>query len=765
MRMRKFLAAALAVVMLIGMLPAASATVVNPPANNEGGITLGKQASELAGSDTTITLDVVANTNENPIAIQFVLDATQSLFLSEDNKTYVEDWANALKFMADKNIYAGLTIFTTTAKTVVEPQKLTADSEAAFSGVENECALFVGASEHGTNIQAGIREGLNALNSLSEDTVATDKRYLVLITDGGSFYWLDDNGKAVNNSYYKADSTTATMANNDAAEGGYESLTSLNDLLAKDLSATPKTYGDASANEPLAAAVQAVKDDPDVYTNFETGIYFAAKELDKVADAGVKLVTVGYPYYKDDAKVSALSKLAGEFIDYAQKKSVENGAFDATLDNTASQLDNIISVMYGQSANVAVPAGSVITDVLGYSSAESYNFDLATYEAIRVSLTNANGTDEGGLYWESQTMGNKDTLVFHTKDGKEFLTLKYTQANDGTEQFTLTLHQDLLRGQKLSITYTARLVGHSGILGTHVAYPNVEAYLTPNGTESKLYFPRPSVTYTISDGGSGGGGETDIEDPDVPLGPGPDLNTTDHFAYIIGRDDGLVHPMASITRAEVATIFFRMLTDESRTMFWSSSNNYVDANSNDWFNNAASTLTKAEIITGKPGGLFDPDAPITRAEFATIAVRFFGGTYEGEDIFPDIAGHWANQYINRAAVLGIIEGRGDGTFDPDAYITRAEAMTIVNRTLGRAPSAEHMLPDMITWPDNMDTSTWYYAAVQEATNSHDFELIEVNGTQVESWTVLQPVRDWAALERAWSQANSAPDPNGGEVTE
>ena len=760
MRMRKFLAAALAAVMLIGMLPAATAAVTNPPANTEGGVTLGKQASELAGSDTTITLDVVANTNENPIAIQFVLDATQSLFLSEDNKTYVENWADALKFMADKNIYAGLTIFTTTARTVMEPQLLTGDSQNDLANVENDCAAFVLASDHGTNVQAGIREGLNALSGLSTDTVAADKRYLVLITDGGSFYWLDDSGNAVNNSYYKADGTTAPMANNDAAEGGYQSLTSLNNLLAQDLSAAPQTYGSASANEPLAAAVQAVKDDADALTNFETGVYFAAKELDKVADAGVKLVTVGYPYYQDDAGVTALSQLAAEFIDYAQSKSVENGGFDATLDNTASQLDDIISVMYGQSANVAVPAGSVITDVLGYSSDENYNFDLATYEAIRVSLTNANGTDQGGLYWESQTMGDKDSLVFHTDDGREFLTLNYTEASDGTEHFTLTLHQDLLRGQKLSITYTARLVSHSGILGTHTTYPNVEAYLTPDGTESKLYFPRPSVTYTLSDGGDGG---TDIEDPDVPLGPGPDLNTTDHFAYIIGRDDGLVHPMASITRAEVATIFFRMLTDESRTMFWSTDSVYVDTDSSDWFNNASATLTNAGIITGKPGGLFDPDAPITRAEFATIAVRFFGGTYEGEDIFPDIAGHWANQYINRAAVLGIIEGRGDGTFDPDAYITRAEAMTIVNRTLGRAPSAEHMLPDMITWPDNMDTTTWYYAAVQEATNSHDFELIEVDGTQVESWTVLQPVRDWAALERAWSQANSAPDPNGGEV--
>lgn len=232
----------------------------------------------------------------------------------------------------------------------------------------------------------------------------------------------------------------------------------------------------------------------------------------------------------------------------------------------------------------------------------------------------------------------------------------------------------------------------------------------------------------------------------------------DHFAYIIGRDDGLVHPEASITRAEVATIFFRMLTEDSRAQLWTTTNPYSDVAAEAWYNNAVSTLTTSGVIMGKPGNVFDPDAPITRAEFATIAVRFFGGNYEGEDQFTDIAGHWANKYINRAAVLGLINGKGDGTFDPNADITRAEAMAIVNRTLGRKPDADHMLPNMITWEDNLDESKWYYADVQEATNSHDFEVESDADGLYEVWTGLLQVRDWAALEREWSESNSSSNP-------
>ena len=236
----------------------------------------------------------------------------------------------------------------------------------------------------------------------------------------------------------------------------------------------------------------------------------------------------------------------------------------------------------------------------------------------------------------------------------------------------------------------------------------------------------------------------------------------DSFAYIIGRDDGLVHPEAEITRAEVATIFFRLLTEDSRGHYWSQSNSYGDVDAGAWYNNAVSTLSNAGILYGKPGNLFDPDASITRAEFAAIAVRFFGGEYEGEDQFSDIGGHWASNEINRAYMNDLVKGYTDGTFRPDNDITRAEAITIINRVLERAPHKDYLLDDMITWPDNTDTAKWYYADVQEATNSHNYDpKYDKDGNVYEVWTGLRPVRDWAALERAWSEANSSESP--GEV--
>ena len=254
-------------------------------------------------------------------------------------------------------------------------------------------------------------------------------------------------------------------------------------------------------------------------------------------------------------------------------------------------------------------------------------------------------------------------------------------------------------------------------------------------------------------------------DPDTIIIPdSPYLNLTDHFAYIIGRPDGNVYPQESITRAEVATIFFRMLTDEVRNEYWSKTNSYSDVTSDDWYNNAISTLSKLGIIDGYPDGTFRPMAGITRAEFAKIAVSFFELTdsmREHADIFTDIQSSWARQYINAAYLCSIINGYPDGTFKPAKLITRAEAMTIVNNTLRRTPHKDHLLPrrQMITWPDNMDKTQWYYAAVQEATNSHEYSRASVRDYEV--WTKPLPVRDWAAFERAWSDANSAANP--GEV--
>lgn len=247
-------------------------------------------------------------------------------------------------------------------------------------------------------------------------------------------------------------------------------------------------------------------------------------------------------------------------------------------------------------------------------------------------------------------------------------------------------------------------------------------------------------------------------DEEVPLAETPWLNTEDHYAYIVGySEDGTVRPNANITRAEVATIFFRLLTDEARDQFWMTSNNFSDVLPNDWYNNAVSTMVNMGIIQGYEDSTFRPNANITRAEFAAIAARFMSSGYDvEEDLFTDIANHWARESINDAAMAGWINGYEDGAFRPDAAITRAEAVTLVNNVLQRKPDADHMFDSMIKWPDNPE-GTWYYEAIQEATNSHDYDLFE--DAEYETWTALQENRDWAALEKDWVNTHRT----GGEV--
>ena len=243
----------------------------------------------------------------------------------------------------------------------------------------------------------------------------------------------------------------------------------------------------------------------------------------------------------------------------------------------------------------------------------------------------------------------------------------------------------------------------------------------------------------------------DIEDPDVPLADLPGLNTKDHYAYIAGYPDGTVQPNGNITRAEVATIFFRLFTEEYRNTFWSVSAPFTDVEATDWFNTEVATVASAGVVAGYPDGTFLPNNNITRAEFATIAARFLTEEYVGPDLFTDVSGHWAQEYINRAANAGWINGYPDGSFHPDAYITRAEAMTLVNNMLGRMPHEDHLLAGMKLWVDNPSTM-WYYEAVQEATNGHDYDWAEDNSYEI--WTSLTPDPDWEALEALWTSQNA-----------
>ena len=250
-----------------------------------------------------------------------------------------------------------------------------------------------------------------------------------------------------------------------------------------------------------------------------------------------------------------------------------------------------------------------------------------------------------------------------------------------------------------------------------------------------------------SGGGSGGSSRpstpptVDIPD-DVPTG----LNGKDHYAYIIGYGNNDVRPQNNITRAEVATIFFRLLTDETREANMTKSNGYNDVKDGDWFCCAVSTLSKMGIIKGYEDGSFKPNDPISRAEFAAIAARFDPNGDKTPASFSDVTSHWAKDEISIAANHGWIKGYEDGSFKPDQKITRAETMTLVNRVLNRLPETKDDLhKDMKTWVDNMDETAWYYLAVQEATNSHYFK--NKTGTKFEQWTDLRDTRDWSKLEK------------------
>ena len=199
------------------------------------------------------------------------------------------------------------------------------------------------------------------------------------------------------------------------------------------------------------------------------------------------------------------------------------------------------------------------------------------------------------------------------------------------------------------------------------------------------------------------------------------LDGTGHYIYAVGYADGTIRPNANISRAEVATIFFRLLKSDIRDKNVTTSNSFEDVQSGQWFNTAVSTMEKLGVVKGRSAGSFDPDAPITRAEFSVICASFDRRQINGGTSFSDISGHWAEKSIERAAALGWIAGYADDTFRPNHYITRAEAMTMINRVLCRVPETEgDLLPGMIIWPDNQP-GTWYYLAVQEVTNSHDYD--------------------------------------------
>lgn len=312
--------------------------------------------------------------------------------------------------------------------------------------------------------------------------------------------------------------------------------------------------------------------------------------------------------------------------------------------------------------------------------------------------------------------------------------IKYTvtyNLDGGTTTSNKTIFPDLTYGVDTPTIVNPTKAGYT-FAGWE---PKVAKKVTDNATYkaqwNRNYVPYyPPVPPTVK-----------IEDDDA-LG----LNTTDHFAYIVGYGNGEVRPQNNITRAEVATIFFRLLTDDVRDENLTKTNRYSDVAATSWYNTAVSTLSSMGIITGYPDGTFRPNAAITRAEFAAIAARFDNDGDKTTAKFSDIANHWAKDEISIAYNNGWITGYPNGTFGPQRDITRAETMTLVNRVLNRQPETEDdLLPNMTVWTDNANPKAWYYLAVQEATNSHYYKF--KTNSKYEKWTELRETRDWTLLEK------------------
>ena len=327
--------------------------------------------------------------------------------------------------------------------------------------------------------------------------------------------------------------------------------------------------------------------------------------------------------------------------------------------------------------------------------------------------------------------GNTKTVYYN---GKEQSVKGYTVSIDNNlyKEADFALKNDAkaeAKGTKVG-TYPMGLTKES-FENTNKNFTNV-VFVVNDGyleiTRSGGHHPRPKPT-------------VEIEDDDA-LG----LNTTDHFAYIVGYGNGEVRPQNNITRAEVATIFFRLLTDDVRDENLTKTNRYSDVAATSWYNTAVSTLSSMGIITGYPDGTFRPNAAITRAEFAAITARFDNDGDKTAAKFSDIATHWAKDEISIAYNNGWITGYPDGTFGPQRDITRAETMTLVNRVLNRQPETEDdLLPNMTVWTDNANPNAWYYLAVQEATNSHYYKF--KTNSKYEKWTELRETRDWTLLEK------------------
>lgn len=452
--------------------------------------------------------------------------------------------------------------------------------------------------------------------------------------------------------------------------------------------------------------------------------------------------------------------------------SDSNGEESITNNNGASICNNQASVggggIYGFNSNIILAEDNALYNNAALTAGD----DLFTFGTdSMISLADAtkmsgdrklasDGEKITGWFYDGYKDGWCSRWGAETENGQKYFDAYVTDETAPTQFGLKAAHEQLY---KVTVHYAysdgtkaaeAAVINVKAGAAYSIDSPAIEGYKADKATVSgTIPADKPAdtvitVTYTkeSSGGGGGGGGHRPKPKPTVEI-PDDDalgLNNTDHFAYVVGYENGEVQPQNSITRAEVAAIFFRLLEDGIRSENFTHQNDFSDVAADAWYCSSVSTLSRMGIIAGYPDGTFRPNAPITRAEFAAIATRFDNNGDKTPVSFTDIIGHWAEGEITVAANHGWVSGYGDDTFRPQNQITRAETMSLVNRVLKRLPETPaDLLPDMITWTDNADTSSWYYLPVQEATNSHYYEFKE--NSKHEKWTELRETRDWSKL--------------------
>ena len=627
----------------------------------------------------------------------------------------------------------------------------------------------------GTNLHAGLLAGKEALED--HTNVSANRKYLILVSDGSTYLYSKDGNWASDTpftrSYYTKenfvvhlnDGRTVAYAGGFNDQGlynpsngpeGYDPNNVARPTKTSDVVAWQAYLNDVKARNETVNREGKTGDDYDYHceykNNFELTPPIPSKDFKSQPCEPRTANNRDMAFYYADQTWQEMKEDGYHLFSIATEDGSAGAGNADDSHSFMNYLNDGASLKFSNIKNdifYAVSTGSTVIDTIGekftFGGVDSFTLKVGTEKIEGVKDTSDENTVNFG---DLKPDNSYPYTVTYTPDTKTFVwTINENVSNFAPVQLTYTVK--LTTPETDPGTYgTEDLKGEKDVPADKALFTNESAVLnainSAGAPVKEQAFPKPSVSYTVKNshrpGGSGGGTIT-IPD-DVPTG----LNGKDHYAYVVGYPDGMVYPQKNITRAEVATIFFRLLKDETREANMTKSNSYNDMKDGAWYTCAVSTLSKMGIIKGYEDGSFKPDASISRAEFAAIAARFDPDGDKTPATFSDVSSHWAKDEISIAANHGWIKGYEDGSFKPDQKITRAETMTLVNRVLKRLPETKDDLhKDMKTWPDNQKESAWFYLAVQEATNSH-YQKLKKDGIH-ETWESMRETRDWAALEK------------------